>query len=64
MTPRRLNLPLFNRAIEQPLEIVFQRHQQELARIPGEKVVEICKKKLRKMRSNYIKKDPETFRFG
>ena len=31
--PRRLNGPLFNMAIEQPLEDVFQRHQQ--ARSPS-----------------------------
>ena len=57
--PRRLNKTLFNIAIRDPLNRVFTRHAPELQRIPGEKVVGICKWKVRKMRGNLKNKDPK-----
>ena len=64
VAPRRLNVPLFNKSCKSPLEEIFTRFSKELKRIPGEKVVGVCKWKLRKMRGNLVgKKDPEYYDF-
>lgn len=59
--PRRLNKPLFQRACRSPLQGILSRHVEALKQVPAEKVLHVCKWKLRKERANNKGKDMSKF---